>query len=384
MHILIALTYYRPHYSGLTIYSERLAKALAGRKHHVTVLTSRFDPQLPARELRDGVEIIRPWVLMRVSKGVLMPTMPLEAWKYIRRADVVNLHVPQLDAAPIALISRGLGKHVVMTYHCDLRLPKGAIHAVANQVSHLANHITARSAEVIVTNTRDYAENSYFLRNYLDKVHVIPPPVTLPKVTEADLEVFRRKFNIHPGEKIIGMVARLAAEKGVEYLIEAIPAVIKENPQARVLFVGQYQNVLGEEQYAQMLAPKIKNLGAHWSFLGVVTPVELAAFYQVCDVTVLPSTNGTESFGMVQVEAMSRGTPVVASDIPGVRQPVLLTGMGKLVPPRSPDALAYALNAVLCERDRYRGNGAEVTQRFSPENIAIEYEQLFLDLIGKR
>ena len=102
MRILTTLTYYRPHYSGLTIYAERLARALVASGHQVTVITSRYDKSLPAQERSDGVEIIRPRVLMHVSKGVLMPSMPYQAWVNIRRADVVHLHLPQLDAAYIA------------------------------------------------------------------------------------------------------------------------------------------------------------------------------------------------------------------------------------------------------------------------------------------
>jgi glycosyltransferase involved in cell wall biosynthesis len=62
MRILTILTYYRPHYSGLTIYAERLARALVARGHPVTVLTSRYDPNLPAREVCDGVQVVRPSV----------------------------------------------------------------------------------------------------------------------------------------------------------------------------------------------------------------------------------------------------------------------------------------------------------------------------------
>ncbi|TES88753.1 MAG: glycosyltransferase family 1 protein, partial [Anaerolineales bacterium] len=109
MRILIALTYYRPHYSGLTIYAERLAKALAARGHHVTVLTSQFEQSLPRYEKVEGVHIVRLPVLSRVSKGVIMPSIPFRAWQEVRKADVINLHVPQLDAAPISLISRLLG-----------------------------------------------------------------------------------------------------------------------------------------------------------------------------------------------------------------------------------------------------------------------------------
>ena len=117
MRILAALTYYRPHYSGLTIYAERLGRALVQRGHQVTVLTSQYDPSLPSQEAMDGLEVLRLKVGLHVSKGVLMPSIPYWAVKLTRRADVLHLHVPQLDAALLALIGRLLGKPVVLTYH---------------------------------------------------------------------------------------------------------------------------------------------------------------------------------------------------------------------------------------------------------------------------
>ena len=380
MNIFIALTYYRPHYSGLTIYVERLARALAKRGHKIALLTSRYDARLPAHEVLDGVEIHRLGVGLRISKGVIMPAMPVWATRLARWADVVNLHVPQLDAAPIAVISRLLGKPVVLTYHCDLRLPAGAVHYVANQASHLANHISARSANTIVTNTRDYAEASPFLRLYLSKLQIIPPPVELAQVSETELKAFKVKAGIETGQRIIGMAARLASEKGVEYLVEAMPEVLEKHPRARVLFVGQHLDVLGEEAYAIKLAPLIKRLANHWTYLGVLPPLEFATFLKLADVTVLPSINSTESFGMVQIESMASGTPVVASDLPGVRQPVLTTGMGKVVPVGEARALAEAITVVLDHPQQYQGDVNAIARRYAPETIAAEYEALFCSL----
>ncbi len=382
MRILTALTYYRPHFSGLTIYAERLARALAARGHQVTVLTSRYDPDLPGSEQRDGVQIIRPRVLMRVSKGVLMPSMPWWAWKYSRQADVVHLHLPQLDAAPVAMIARLLGKPVVLTYHCDLRLPEGVIHGVANQVSHLANHLSARLANLIVANTQDYAEHSNFLRPYLGKLHAIPPPVELPPASAEDIAAFRRKAGIQPGQRLIGMAARLATEKGVEYLVQAMPQILQQHPTARVLYMGQFQNVLGEEAYAKKLSPRIEALGEHWTFLGNLSPVELSAFFRTCEVTVLPSLNSTELWGIVQVEAMSCGTPVVATNLPGVRIPVKMTGMGRIIPPADATALAEAIGEILDAPEQYRGDAQAIAGRFSPEQIAEQYEALFHQVTG--
>ena len=79
MKILIVLTYYRPHISGLTIYAERLAKAFAARGHAVTVLTSQFKKDLPREEVQDDVKIVRVPVLFRLSKGVIMPAFGFTA-----------------------------------------------------------------------------------------------------------------------------------------------------------------------------------------------------------------------------------------------------------------------------------------------------------------
>lgn len=384
MHILISLMYYRPHYSGLTIYTERLARALVRQGHQVTVLTSRHEPQLRLHEVCNGVTVVRPWVLMRISKGVIMPSLPAWAWKLIRQADVVNVHAPQPDAAVIALMGRWLRKPVVLTYHCDLRLPSGLIHYLANQGSHLANHISAMLANRIVTNTRDYAEHSPFLQRYLSKVKAIPPPIELAPITQDDIAAFRAKFGIKPGQRIIGMAARLATEKGAEYLIQALPPVLARHPQARVLFAGQHQDVMGEEQYAQRLAPLIERLGEHWTFLGTLPPVEWSVFFHEAEVTVLPSINSTESFGMVQVEAMTCGTPVIATDLPGVRQPVKMTGMGTLVPPEDANALAQALIKILDQPNGYHGDKEAVVRRFATDNIAAEYETLYEELLQKK
>lgn len=384
MRILIALTYYRPHYSGLTIYVERLARALVQRGHQVSILTSRFSEELPERETVDGVQVIRLAVWLRISKGVIMPAMPWHAWRLIQQSDIVNVHLPQLDAALIAILARASRKQVVMTYHCDLRLPEGFVHRLANLASTWANRITAAAARVIVTNTRDYAENSRFLRRYLDKIQVIPPAVELPVVEQAIVARFRQQHDIQPQEKVIGMLARLATEKGVEHLVQAMPLVIKRFPNARVLYVGQYQNVLGEEAYKARLMPQIERLGRNWKFLGVLPDEEVVAFFHICDVTVLPSLNSTESFGMVQVESLSCGTPVVASDIPGVRQPVLQTGSGQITPPGDPQALALAIIAILEQPEAYQPQAREIERDFAPDVQAARYENLFRDLLSEK
>jgi glycosyltransferase involved in cell wall biosynthesis len=128
----------------------------------------------------------------------------------------------------------------------------------------------------------------------------------------------------------------------------------------------------------------IEALGKHWSFLGLLPPVEQAAFFHTSEVLVLPSINSTESFGMVQVEAMTCGTPAIASDLPGVRCPVQETGMGRIVPPRDSRALAEALIQMLEQPQNFNGSADSIRQRYSPETVARAYEAIFKELITRK
>nr|HID14398.1 glycosyltransferase family 1 protein [Anaerolineae bacterium] len=381
MRVLIVLTYYRPHTSGLTIYAERLARGLTTRGHSVTILTSHYERSLLYEEMRDGVRVVRAPVLFRVSKGVIMPTFGWLATRLVREHDVVSLHLPQFDAAGVAARGRLMGKPTTLTYHCDLKLPPGPFNWLANQVVHVMNYLAGLLADRVVAYTQDFADHSPFLRAFSRKLEVIPPPVGLPEVRPGAVAAFAKMHNLDGSGPVIGMAARLAAEKGVEVLLNALPRVLEVYPNARVLFAGQYRNVLGEEAYARRLAPLFHRYEERWEFLGVLNPLQMAAFYPNLDVIVVPSLNSTEAFGLVQVEAMLCGTPSIASDLPGVRQPVLQTGMGEVVPVGDSEALAEAILRVVSNRANYVRPREEIAERWNTERTATEYEALFKRLL---
>jgi glycosyltransferase involved in cell wall biosynthesis len=383
MKVLIVLTYYRPHTSGLTIYAERLARGLAARGHQVTVLTSRFDRSCPIEAMEDGVRIVRAPVLFRVSKGVIMPAFGWLATRLVREHDVISLHLPQFDAAGVAARGRLMGKPSVLTYHCDLKLPPGPFNLAVNQVVHVMNRLAGLLADRVVAYTQDFADHSPFLRTFRRKIAVIPPPVELPEVGPGLAADFARAHNLDGSKPVIGMAARLAAEKGVEVLLDALPRVLEVYPGARVLFAGQYRDVMGEEAYIQRLEPLFRQHKERWKFLGVLNPRQMAAFYPNLDVVVVPSLNSTESFGLVQVEAMLCGTPSIASDLPGVRQPVLQTGMGEVVPIGDSEALAEAILRIVNMNNKYIRPQEEIAARFSTGRTTVEYEALFEHLLQK-
>ena len=161
------------------------------------------------------------------------------------------------------------------------------------------------------------------------------------------------------------------------------PAIQKEYPNLVIIHAGNSQNVLGEEKYRDYIFSKVKPYGDQWRFLGKLTENELTAFYQVCDVLVFPSLNSTEAFGMVQIEAMIQGTPVVASDLPGSRQPVKITEMGIIVPIRDSKALALAIVEILKDPEKYKKDLQKIANDFSSKTIAKFYQAQFKDLLNE-
>jgi len=385
MKILTVLTYYRPHTSGLTIYAERLARAFVKRGHEVTVMTAQFDPSLPREEIMDGVKVIRVPVLFRVSKGVIAPTFGWVATKLVANHDVVQMHLPQFDAPGVAFRARSFGKPAVLTYHCDLDLPPGFFNRLVNFVVQFQNNLAGILSNHIVTYTQDYADHSRYLSRYASKLTPILPPVELPTPTPEAVAAFAQEHKTKQKHPVIGMVTRFASEKGVEILLDALPAILEKYPNAQVLFAGQYQNVMGEQAYFNRLIPHIRayEKKGQWTFLGNLSPLQLAAVYPNLDVLTVPSLNSTEAFGLVQIEAMLNGVPCVPSALPGVRQPVTMHGMGRVAKIGDSASLAESILEVLNDPQKFRGDVDAIQKSYDPDSIALEYEKLFAKLEAK-
>ena len=383
MKILTVLTYYRPHTSGLTIYAERLARAFAKRGHEVTMMTTQYDPSLPLEETMDGVRVIRVPVIARISKGVIAPAFGFIATKLVWQNDIVHLHLPQFDAPGVAFRARLFGKPAVLTYHCDVQLPLSMFNRLVNSVLDFQNNMAGRLANHIVTYTQDYADHSPYLSRYASKLTPILPPVQMPDATPEAVAAIAERHRTKTKRPVIGMVTRFASEKGVEILLDALPAVLEKYPNAQVLYAGQHENVMGEQAYFSRLFPRIREyeIKGQWTFLGNLDPVQLSAVYPNLDVITVPSLNSTEAFGLVQIEAMMNGVPSIPSALPGVRQPVKMHNMGIVSEIGNSESLAKAIIEVLDNKEKYRGDSPAIKTAYDPDSIAQEYEKLFSKLM---
>ena len=381
MRVLITSTYFHPYSSGLSVYALRLARGLAELGHEVCVLTSQYDPKLAPEESLAGFRVVRVKVGMKLSKGVLMPGFHTQAKKWIAWADVVNVHMPQFESVVIARLAKRAKKPLVVTYHCDLVMSGGWFSRLAGWVTTQLGKWTLKQAQVIVQNTLDYAENSAVLKPYLEKVVEVPTPVdSLDPVPEEAIS-FRLRFGLMESDKVLGLAGRVASEKGYEYLAQALPLVWQKYPTARVVHAGSWKGVIGEEAYLAKVEQMIQPFGDKWKSLGFLSDEDFMRFFAACDLLVFSSLNATESFGIVQIEALSQGTPVVASDLPGVRQPVLRTGIGRIVPVRDAESLAKGIISILEEGPGARKVPETYLGQFDQKKVAERYQEIYSSMV---
>jgi len=379
MRILSIVAYYHPHWTGLATIARRLAEGLAARGHTVTVLTARHEPSLPKRELVRGVDVVRLSPAAFVSRGAVLPSFPIRAASLIRRHDLVQINTPPGESLLVAALCRVLRRPLLMTHYGDLVMPAGAFNrlvetsvvALMRGAAHLSDHVTTLSA--------DYASASVFLRPFAGKLTAITPPVDVPAPDHDAALAWRESLGL-ADKRVIGFAGRFVEEKGFDYLLQAIPAIVERHPSAHFVYAGEHR--IAYERFFDRHRGLVERHRDRITFLGLLRdPQALSNFYALCDVLALPSR--TDCFASVQVEAMMCGTPVVASDIPGAREAVMRTRMGLLARPGDPQDLARAILEVLSDRHRFVRPAAAIRSLYDYDRALGEHERLLATLIGR-
>ena len=391
MRILFSLTYYTPYVSGLTLYVKRLAERLAKKDYQVSVISFQFKKKLALKETINRVKVIRVKPLFKISKGFISIDWFAKSFAGIKEASVIFINLPQFEGFIPALWGRILGRRVIAIYHCEVKLPSGLLNYFLETILNLANRLTLLLAQSIITYTEDFAYNSRILPYFQKKIKCCYPPVNKPIINKRVQKIIREKIGRKPGF-VIGVAARLAAEKGIEYLLESIPyieemliplrASLGRNDNEvlfKIIIAGPMEPV-GEEKYRKKILKLIEKFRKYVVFLGELDEEDMGSFYSLLDVLVLPSVNSTEAFGMVQVEAMMMGVGVVATDLPGVRVPIEKTGMGKIVAVRNSKKLAEAIVEVLKNKQKYIKNKGLAQREFLIDKTIFAYDKILKSL----
>jgi len=371
LKILVALQYYLPHRTGVPIHVQRVAEQLVARGHEVTILAARHAIDLPRDETINGVRLVRLWAPWRVSRGMIMPAYPWAAWGLIQQHDVVWLHTPMLETALMAVLTRRAGKRLIATHHGDLILPPGWFNRFVRWFTFQNYAFMARRATRLIAYSHDYADHSYYLKPFHERVSVIYPPIEVPDPQPERVAELRERWQ-KDGGPVIGYAGRFVQEKRPDLLIRALEVINQAHPDARVVFAGEY-DIRYEDTWERSQA-LIQRYEEQLIFLGTLSSMQaMANFYAACDVLVLPSD--TECFALVQVEAMLCGTPVVMTDTPGGRVPVTVSGMGRIAPRGNWRAIGEAVIDVLAHRAQIVRPRAEIERLFALSETVDRYEK---------
>jgi glycosyltransferase involved in cell wall biosynthesis len=335
MKVLLLTNEYPPEKTaGTAMATSFLAEELASRGVRVTVVVNTRT-SAPVRETSCGVEVVRlrplPVPATRMAQRAAMLLRIAQAL----RPDVVQGQSLSCGALA-AFVGRVLGIPSV-TYVQGLDLYESSPWARRTYI-----RWALRYSGAVAAVTEDLAARA---RSLVPRpVSVIPHGLRLRPTHGLSREAARRSLDLLPDEPVVLYVGRLLRIKGVHHLLGAFPRVLARFPLARLLIVGD-----GEEGQDLQTSARRLGLGPRVAFLGSLPHEDVIRCMRAADVFVLPSL--VESFGIVLLEAMSCGLPVVASRVMGIPYLVEDGLNGFLVPPTDEEALADRITALLSDPD---------------------------------
>jgi glycosyltransferase involved in cell wall biosynthesis len=365
LRVLHVGKFYPPHRGGIETHTETLCRALRAEVD-VEVLVAA-DGARTVRETIDGVPVTRIGTKATLASATLNPGMA----RAIRQAkpDVVHFHHPN-PTGVLSYLASGSRAPLVVGYHSDIVRQRvlGTLFAPVQERF-------LRGADAILAASPDYARSSPVLRRHADRVRVLPYGIRTEEFETADpAEVARIRERY--GSRIVLGVGRLVYYKGFDYLVQAMAAV-----DGRLV-------ILGEGPLRGALEARAAEVGVadRVAFPGAVP--ELAPWYHAALVFALPSIARSEAFGIVQLEAMAAGTPVVNTRLDSGVPFVSRDGeSGITVPPQNPQALAGALNRLLNDAALRRQCGEAARQRvrrdFSVDRMAADTLALYHEAVKR-
>lgn len=346
MKLLFFSPYYYPYTSGLTTYPFKILKHLA-KDHEITVLTFPPTQKIKRKEKMDGYTIKRLPYLFKISKGYISPQSFYFFFTETLKCDVILLNQPNFEGLCLAIIGAFLRKKIISLFHCKLHLTENIFSKIINIIVDVSVFLQLAMSTYVIGYTKDYVSSIWMMKFFKHKIKFTLPPIEkLISDERFELELCKEKKD----KTWVGFAGRIAQEKGIEYLITAL----KGMKDMELVLAGPYgADVAGEDSYYQYILSLLRQSNTAYRFLGNLAGCQLGTFYKTIDVLVLPSVNQTEAFGMVQAECMMSGTPVIASNLPGVRVPIQMTKMGIVVEAKNSKQIKQAIKKIVSNKSVY-------------------------------
>ncbi len=370
MKILQLGKFYDSYTGGIETVIYDITETLNERGVSCDVLCANKN-NLYQEEFRKNYKIMRTKTWRMCCATAITPQMIFTLRKIINEYDIVHIHAPD-PMATLALFCVNTTKQkIVLHWHSDIIKQKYLLKLYAP----LQNWLL-KKADKIITTTPKYRQESAYLQNFQAQCVDIPIGINRNKLIADEAFVTKIKHQ-YQGKKIIFSLGRLVYYKGFEYLIKSAQYLNDDY----VILIG------GDGYLKQDLQNLIKDNGLQdrVKLVGKIDETDLGSYYKACDVFCLPSIVKSEAFGIVQVEAMSFGKPVVATTIAGSGVDwVNLDGVsGVNVSPKQPQALANAFIDLFSDNDRYNQYCIDAKQRFQQIFVRDKMVDSVLDLYKK-
>jgi len=363
---------YYPHPGGIPEHIKHLSEGLAARGHHVDILTARFSKKnFPSWE--DPPNVIRVGRGMKIpanrsmSSITLSPRVSKRVKDVIRRGnyDIIHTHGPVVPVLPLLAVRHAECK-VVSTFHAA----HGESFGYEIFGAYLRKWHDRINGRIAVSEVARETVARYFPGEF----RIIPNGVDVKRFNPDNPPL----AHLVGGGRNILFVGRLEPRKGAKFLFQALPMILERVPDARLVVVGSGMT----RWYKRFIDQSVKN---RVLFEGFADPALLPRYYTSVEAFCSPATGG-ESFGIVLLEAMASGVPIVASDIPGYRC-VMEDGVeGYFARPEDPKSLADTLVRLLLDpnaREMGKRGLAKARSLYSWDRVVGMVEEFYREVMSK-
>ena len=371
MRILHLYKDYFPVLGGIENHIKWLAEGMAGRGHDVSVLvtnTGRGD----VSETVAGVSVVKVSRHFNISSAPIGLGMAGQLRRMAREADVVHLHAPY-PPGELAQLLVSAGQRTVITWHSDIVKQAGLLRFYAPFL-----RAALKRADKILVASPPYVQSSAFLRPIYErtpgKIAVVPfgidlsrfakepPPRPSPAAGEGEASVEAQAAALRAGYgpgPLVLFVGRMRYYKGLHVLVQAMAQV--ENVRCLVVGVGPLEGEIRAQVAGLGLEERVL-------FAGEVDDADLPAYYRAADIFCLPSVHRSEALGIVLLEAMASGLPLISTELgTGTSWVNQHEVTGLVVPPGNADALAEAIERLARNDDERRAFGQAALRRAREE-----------------
>ena len=350
---------YFPHIGGIETLVKQYSEELGQFDTQVRTLVCCDNRGGSIRERVNGVPVIRAANFGTYFSCPISTQFVKQFRRLSQKADVIHIHMP-FPLADFAMLLSGFKGKVVLSWHSDIVKQKKLLTLYKPLLKYLLNR-----ADMIFVATEGHIDGSDFLKDYWEKCCILPYGIEVADYLKIQRKpVLTERLTDKNSVKVF-FTGRLVYYKGVDVLLKAFAKV--KNCELFIAGTGELENSLKTCAESCGLAEKVH-------FLGFLSDEELRQAYADCDIFVLPSVAKSEAFGIVQLEAMVYGKPVINTNLPSGVPHVSLDGeTGLTVPPSDVNALAKAINRLAEDkelREELGRNAAErVREKFSEKKI---------------